>query len=557
MEISGYKIEKQIGKGGMAKVYLATHEGLNRQVAIKVMNRQLDDDGNDNNFSDRFIREARIVASLTHQNIVTIYDVGLSDGHHYIAMEYLPGGVTLDHKLKKGMSKKEGLETIKQIGSALGFAHSNGIIHRDVKPENILFRGDGTAVLTDFGIAKASASETKMTATGMVIGTPTYMSPEQAQGFDIGPFSDIYSLGVVFYEILTGKVPYSAESTIAIVFKHISDPVPILPADKKEYQPVLERMMSKTLEGRYKSCEQMIEDIDNLLSGGAANNATMINSSFNDGTAVNQAAVVGKKVNTEVDKTQVIPKDGKSKVGLVLSLVVVLAVIAGGGIYYVNETQQQEKLALQKKQREAKLKLANEKKLKVENEKRIATAKELKQKEELALAQSRIDAENKSKKIKTKVKPKAPVLSSKELQNRKKINALLQTANKQVLSSQLNKAYVNYKEVLKLERRNKSARNGVARIANRYLTLANTAAVQYKFEKANKYVNSVINIDPTNKNLFKTQEKIFELKQQQLTKQLESKRLAEELKRKQQLESQTKEVIVKEPEKKRRSYGGF
>ena len=557
MEISGYKIEKQIGKGGMAKVYLATHEGLNRQVAIKVMNRQLDDDGNDNNFSDRFIREARIVASLTHQNIVTIYDVGLSDGHHYIAMEYLPGGVTLDHKLKKGMSKKEGLETIKQIGSALGFAHSNGIIHRDVKPENILFRGDGTAVLTDFGIAKASASETKMTATGMVIGTPTYMSPEQAQGFDIGPFSDIYSLGVVFYEILTGKVPYSAESTIAIVFKHISDPVPILPDDKKEYQPVLERMMSKTLEGRYKSCEQMIEDIDNLLSGGAANNATMINSSFNDGTAVNQAVVAGKKENTEVDETLLIEKEKKSKTGLIISLVVVFAVIAGGGVYYVNETQQQEKLALQKKQRESKLKLANEKKLKVENEKRIATAKELKKKEELTLAQSRIDAENKSKEVKAKTKSKAPVLSAKKSQNRKKINALLQTANKQVLSSQFNKAYLNYKEVLKLDGRNRSAKNGVTRIANRYLTLANTAAVQYKFEKANKYVNSVIKIDPTNEKLFKTQEKIFELKQQQLTKQLESKRLAEELKRNRQLETQTKEIIVKEPEKKRRSYGGF
>ncbi len=145
------------------------------------------------------MREARIVANLTHHNIITVHDVGVHNKFHYIAMEYLPG-VTLDDKIKSKLDIKQILSIIKQIAAALDFAHKKDIIHRDVKPDNILFREDGTAVLTDFGIARTTKSETKMTATGTVIGTPHYMSPKQAQGQNIGPSSDLYSLGIILFE---------------------------------------------------------------------------------------------------------------------------------------------------------------------------------------------------------------------------------------------------------------------------------------------------------------------------------------------------------------------
>jgi tRNA A-37 threonylcarbamoyl transferase component Bud32 len=272
IELPGYTIEKQLGRGGMARVYLARHTGLDRLVAIKVLSKDLD---GDRSFSERFIREARIVASLTQQNIITVYDVGIHNEFHYIAMEYLPSE-TLDDKIKNKLDIDQILDITRQIASALDFAHKKGIIHRDVKPDNILFREDGTAVLTDFGIARSAKSETKMTATGTVIGTPHYMSPEQAQGQEIGPWSDLYSLGIVLYEMLSGEVPFDADSTIAVVFKHITEPVPDLPEPYKPYQPLVNALLAKEAAARYQSGHDVIADIESLKKGDAPANATLI-----------------------------------------------------------------------------------------------------------------------------------------------------------------------------------------------------------------------------------------------------------------------------------------
>ena len=152
MEIPGYEIEKEIGKGGMARVYLALHKALNRRVAIKVMNRQ---EGADSDFSDRFLREARIVANLTHPNIVTIHDVGEHDGHNYLVMELLPSGETLSDKIKAGVDSQYALSIVRQVATALKAAHENNIVHRDIKPDNIMFRADGSVVLMDFGVARS------------------------------------------------------------------------------------------------------------------------------------------------------------------------------------------------------------------------------------------------------------------------------------------------------------------------------------------------------------------------------------------------------------------
>lgn len=321
IELPGYTIEKQLGRGGMARVYLARHIGLDRLVAIKVLSKDLD---GDKSFSDRFMREARIVANLTQQNIITVHDVGVHNEFHYIAMEYLPGE-TLDDKIKKKLDINQVLGITKQIAQALDFAHKKGIVHRDVKPDNILFREDGTAVLTDFGIARAAKSETKMTATGTVIGTPHYMSPEQAQGQEIGPWSDLYSLGIVLYEMLSGEVPFDADSTIAVVFKHITEPVPDLPEAYAQYQPLVNTLLAKEPAARYQSGREVIADIECLDRGESPANATLI---FNQ-TAINPAANLNttQAIKSETHKTNR-PAAGKLKLFAGIAAVAIIAAIA-------------------------------------------------------------------------------------------------------------------------------------------------------------------------------------------------------------------------------------
>ena len=274
MEIPGYEIEKKIGEGGMARVYLALHKALNRKVAIKVLNRQ---EGADSEFSDRFLREARIVASLTHPNIVTIYDVGEHDRHNFLVMELLPSGETLADKIKAGVDSQFALSIVRQVATALKVAHEKNIVHRDIKPDNIMFRADGSVVLMDFGVARSvDEAATQMTQAGTIIGTPQYISPEQAQGKNVGPCSDIYSLGIVFHEMLTGKAPYTADTPIALVFKHVSDPVPKLTGNIAVYQPLLDRMMAKKREQRYSNCDQIIADINRIETGKPTIQATEI-----------------------------------------------------------------------------------------------------------------------------------------------------------------------------------------------------------------------------------------------------------------------------------------
>ena len=272
MDIPGYTIEKTIGEGGMARVYLALHKALNRKVAIKVMDRE---QGADPEFSKRFLREARIVANLTHPNIVTIHDVGLHDGHNYLVMELLPSGETLKDRIKAGVDSRYALSIVKQVATALKAAHEKNIVHRDIKPENIMFREDGSVVLMDFGVARSVDSKaTQVTQAGLIIGTPQYISPEQAQGKNVGTYSDIYSLGVVFYEMLTGKAPYTADTPLALALKHVTEPVPTLTGSAAVYQPLLDRMMAKKRDERYSSCDRIIADIDSIEAGKAPVHAT-------------------------------------------------------------------------------------------------------------------------------------------------------------------------------------------------------------------------------------------------------------------------------------------
>ena len=208
LQIPGYRIMRELGHGGMAHVYLAVQESFGREVALKILSPHLADD---DQFSKRFLREARIVSQLNHPNIVTVFDAGKQGKYHYMSMEYIPGKEL--KQLKGSISRKEGIRIVKDIARALDFAGSKGIVHRDVKPENIMIhQSDNRVILMDFGIAHGDDVTHGMTQTGKAIGTPHYMSPEQTKGLKVDHRSDIYSLGVVLYQLLAGYLPYEADS---------------------------------------------------------------------------------------------------------------------------------------------------------------------------------------------------------------------------------------------------------------------------------------------------------------------------------------------------------
>ncbi|MBK6436104.1 MAG: serine/threonine protein kinase [Rhodanobacteraceae bacterium] len=197
VDISGYRILRSLGEGGMASVYLAMQESLDREVALKVMAPALAENAE----FDRFLKEGRLAAKLSHPNLVTVYDIGQHNGLYYLAQEFIPGG-TLRERMGTVMPVPATLDVIRDIALGLAYAHEKGVVHRDVKPANVLFRANGTAVLADFGIAKAMNSNTMATQAGNSIGTPHYMSPEQARAEKVDGRSDLYSLGAMMYELL-------------------------------------------------------------------------------------------------------------------------------------------------------------------------------------------------------------------------------------------------------------------------------------------------------------------------------------------------------------------
>lgn len=261
MEISGYRIQRVIGKGGMATVYLAIQESLHRPVVLKLLDQVNAERTED--LIERFIAEGRIIASLRHPNIITIYDIGLSDNSLYISMEYVQGG-DLKQRMELPISVDEALEYLAKVAGALAEAHKHGIVHRDVKPANILFRDEHTPLLTDFGIAKQVDTEADLTSTGIFLGSPNYVSPEQADGIKTDGRADIYSLGCIFYEMLTGKKPYISNSVIDIVIQHKQAPIPRLPAECADLQPLLDRMMAKRREDRFSDAESLILAINKM-----------------------------------------------------------------------------------------------------------------------------------------------------------------------------------------------------------------------------------------------------------------------------------------------------
>jgi eukaryotic-like serine/threonine-protein kinase len=269
-----YRILRKLGTGGMANVYLAEDEVLGRRVAIKILN---DRHAGDDQFVERFRREAKNAASLSHPNIVSIYDRGEAEGTYYIAMEYLDGRSLKELIVARGPAPIHlAVDYARQILAAIRFAHRHGIVHRDIKPHNVLVDGEGRLKVTDFGIARAGVSQ--MTEAGSIIGTAQYLSPEQAKGAPVDQTSDLYSVGVVLYELLTGVVPFSGDTPVEIAMKHLSS-VPEPPSAKRADVPrdldlVVMRALAKDQSERYQSAEEMDADLRRINRGVAISPVT-------------------------------------------------------------------------------------------------------------------------------------------------------------------------------------------------------------------------------------------------------------------------------------------
>lgn len=253
--IKGYRFIRKLGATAYSGVYLAERESANKLVVLKVM-RQMSMRDETVGVFDRFLQEYETIAEMHHPNIVKIYDLGVADDHAHIVMEYLDGG-DLRCKIDSGVDEADAVRYLRQIAGALSAVHGQGVLHRDLKPGNIMLRKDGSIALIDFGLAKRARLESEITDKGEIFGTPYYMSPEQGHGIGVDERSDIYSLGVIFYEMLTGKKLYKADSAMGIIYKHAHASIPDLPEALRQHQPLLDRLLAKAPADRLQSAAEI------------------------------------------------------------------------------------------------------------------------------------------------------------------------------------------------------------------------------------------------------------------------------------------------------------
>jgi eukaryotic-like serine/threonine-protein kinase len=260
--ILGHRCVRELAIGGTSSVYLAESERAGEMVVLKVL-RDSPTAGDEHTQFTRFLQEYELISKVRHPNVVRIFDLGIADDHAYLAMEYFQRG-DLRAQIAGGLDGGEALSNLAQMAAALQVVHAVGVLHRDLKPGNIMLRADGSVALIDFGLAKHVRVDAEITATGEIFGTPYYMSPEQGHGQPLDERSDLYSLGVIFYEMLMRQKPYLAQSPMAVIYMHANAPIPLLPETLRKYQPLLNALLAKNPIHRFPSASALLAKIEEL-----------------------------------------------------------------------------------------------------------------------------------------------------------------------------------------------------------------------------------------------------------------------------------------------------
>ncbi len=260
--IRGHRFARELAIGGTSAVYLAESERAGEMVVLKVL-RNSPNAGDEHTQFTRFMQEYELISKVRHPNVVRIFDLGIADDHAYLAMEYFPRG-DLRSVIASGLDGNEALSYLAQMAAALQVVHAVGVLHRDLKPGNIMLRADGSVALIDFGLAKHVQVDAEITATGEIFGTPYYMSPEQGHAQPVDERSDLYSLGVMFYEMLMGQKPYLAQSPMGVIYMHAQAPIPLLPEELRKYQHLLNKLLAKDPIHRFASASALLAKIEEL-----------------------------------------------------------------------------------------------------------------------------------------------------------------------------------------------------------------------------------------------------------------------------------------------------
>ncbi|MEN8179033.1 MAG: serine/threonine-protein kinase [Pseudomonadota bacterium] len=479
LEIPGLKIRKEIGRGGMARVYLAMQESLQRPVAVKLL-----ENPDTLGFHERFMNEGRYLAALSHSNIVEVYDVGESDGQYFIIMEYLPGG-DLRNRIRKGMKAGLSLKVAMRIANCLDYLHEQGMVHRDLKPSNILFRADGNPVITDFGIAKLLQDKGDLTLAGGILGSPSYLSPEQA-GFagKVDGRSDLYSLGVILFEMLTGARPFKGEHFAEIIMAHHSDPIPKLPEDLSQYQSIIDRLLAKEMDGRYQNGAELVQAIRNLTT------AEIHQLSGSRQESVTQADVL------ETADEQRSPKSGRSWFRV---LIASLLFLSAAGLFLFTELapeQINQQHAGAMRQPAAKVEIQAEKSGQQVLQPAPATEKAQPRPRPAAGVAKKQSA------------PRRPVNH-----NLSKTDQLLSLAYQRMDNLRLSlprgdSAHDYFQKILKLDPENKAAKAGLRQIVRWYIEKAEQALTVNKIKQAKRYVNRGMTINSSHPRLIDLRNRI-------------------------------------------------
>jgi serine/threonine-protein kinase PpkA len=453
MEIPGYKIKHRVGQGGMASVYLATQESLERSVVLKILD--VNGPTASEALIERFLFEGRILASLTHPNIITIYDIGITDEFLFISMEYIDGG-DLKSRMELPITPDTALDYLAKIGSGLDLAHRMGVVHRDIKPANIMFRDDDTPLITDFGIAKQTdAIDNDLTSTGLFLGSPNYVSPEQADGIEIDGRADIYSLGCMFYEMLTGNKPYISATVFDVIIQHKQAPVPVLDAEYAEFQPLLNKMMAKNRDERFKDAATMVESIKELQD------------SRKSSPSITDYNITGTNPSLEVDQ--------KSKQTLNILL---LLLMTSGGIFGTLQY--------------AESRMNNDSSLFENVPTNNVLPENLQQ-----ITDSDSEQATSSNETESTVKISADVVQALHWLGKKSLEEYRLTHPPE------DNAYYYYSRLLEADSTDKVAAAGLLNIADRYAILAERSLLDNDYSKAQAYINIGLKFNPNHEALIK------------------------------------------------------